>query len=48
MKQRKLFAAIATAGLTYLGKDLNQRRQTKGLVANDALSDPTSEGETES
>ena len=48
MKQSKLFTATAIAELTYLGKDLNQRRQTKGLASNDALSDPTSAGESES
>ena len=48
MKQSKLFTATAIAKLTYSGKDLNQRRQTKGLASNDALSDPTSAGEKES
>ena len=48
MKQSKLFTATAIAKLTYLGKDLNQRRQTKGLASNDALSDPTSAAEKES
>ena len=40
MKQCKLFAVIATAMLTYLSKDLKQRRKTKGLAANVAFSDP--------